>query len=199
MWFNHQTFFSEYEKQFVPLSAPKLSGLDQLLGFVQLDPDVNDPRWVAYMLATVKHECADTWQPITEMGKDAYFDKYEVGTPLGIRLGNTRAGDGLRYKGRGYVQITGRANYASLSQRLALGKSLEDDPERTLDPLTAYRIMSTGMREGVFTGKSLKQYLNEAGTDYLAARRIINGQDQAGKIAAYAQGIEKALRLALQQ
>ena len=194
MWFNHQAVFTEYEKRFSPLSAPKLSGLDRLLGFVQLDPEVNDVRWVAYMLATVKHECGDTWQPINEWGKDSYFDQYEPGTSKGVRLGNTKPGDGLKFKGRGYVQITGRANYTTLGQRLGLGNGLVEQPERVLDPLTAYRIMSVGMREGLFTSKALRRYINDTATDYTGARRIINGQDQADKIATYATGMERALR-----
>ncbi|MGO4808256.1 hypothetical protein AB4156_01470 [Cupriavidus sp. 2MCAB6] len=197
MWFNHQTFYTAYEQAFAPLSAPKLSGLDRLLGFVQLDPDVVDVRWVAYMLATVKHECADSWQPITEFGKDSYFLQYER-PPKAGPLGNTQAGDGLRFKGRGYVQITGRGNYGKLSKRLGLGTSLVDDPERVLDPLTAYRIMSIGMREGVFTGKTLSAYLTGDKTDYVNARRIINRLDQADKIAGHAERLQDCLEGALQ-
>ncbi|SAL80123.1 EF hand domain-containing protein [Caballeronia peredens] len=198
MWFDHQIFFSEYESAFSKLSAPQLSGLDRMLGFVQLDPDVNDVRWVAYMLATVKHECGDTWQPITEWGKPDYFKQYDPVSDKATRLGNTVVGDGFKYRGRGFVQITGKGNYMKLGQRLALGSDLVTNPERVLDPLTAYRIMSVGMREGIFTGKSLKAYINDNGTDYLGARRIINGQDRAADIQGYAQKLEASLKASLQ-
>ncbi|SEF11929.1 hypothetical protein SAMN02787142_7798 [Burkholderia sp. WP9] len=197
MWFNHQTFFLAYGKQFSPLSSPKLSGLDRLLGFVQLDPDINDVQWVAYMFATVKHECADSWQPITEFGGESYFGKYDPPGSLSVELGNTQPGDGAKFKGRGYVQLTGRGNYAQLGDCLGLGGALIADPERALDPLTAYRVISIGMREGLFTGKALKTYINASGVDYVGARRIINGQDQADLIAGYAKSIEQALRAAL--
>ena len=36
---------------------------------IRADADVTDVRWAAYMLATVRHECADRWQPIEEFGK----------------------------------------------------------------------------------------------------------------------------------
>jgi hypothetical protein len=198
MWFSHQAFFTEYENGFhARLSAPQVSGLDRLLGFVQLDPDVQDVRWVAYMFATVKHKCADTWQPIPERGNDAWFRQYDPPTAKSKRLGNTQIGDGARFKGRGYVQLTGRANYASMSTQIGLGNALTTDPDRALDTLTAYRVMSSGMRKGSFTGKRLADFINDKGADYLDSRRIINGQDQAAKIEGYAKTLEAVLRASL--
>ncbi|WP_442108685.1 glycoside hydrolase family 19 protein [Pseudomonas sp. NUPR-001] len=48
------------------------------------------------------------------------------------RMGNTRLGDGWRYRGRGLIQLTGRANYASAGVGLAL--PLEDQPELLEQP-----------------------------------------------------------------
>ena len=194
MFFDHQGFVARYEAVYSKLSPSQFQGMDQLLNFVQLDPDINDERWVAYMLATVKLECANTFQPITERGAPSYFDKYEPGTSRGTDLGNTQPGDGARYKGRGYVQITGRANYQRLGRALGVGDAFVAEPARVLEPLNAYRIMSLGMRNGLFTSRKLATYINDSGCDYLGARRIINGQNMAADIAGYAVQFEAALK-----
>jgi putative chitinase len=192
------TFYREYAERFggvlTPLAA---AGIERLLASLEADPAVDDVRWAAYMLATIKHECADEWLPITERGATRYFDKYNAGTKLGKRLGNTQPGDGFRYRGRGFVQITGRNNYARLSQLLHRDQRLIDQPEHALDHDTAYAIMSIGMLRGVFTGKKLADHIAGDKCDYVNARRIINGLDKAERIAEHARRLEQCLRTAL--
>lgn len=143
----------------------------------------------AYLLATAKHETADTMQPITEYGGRKYFDKYDTGK-LAKALGNTpdKDGDGYRYRGRGYVQITGRANYAKAGGKL--GVDLIANPEAALNPDIAARILVRGCSEGWFTGKKLDDYLPD---DFRNARRVVNGTDKADLIASYAIEFGKAL------
>lgn len=199
MKFNHTTFFNGYRELYGKLNQGQVSGLDNLLGYIEMDSDVTDIRWAAYMLATVKHECADTYQPITEYGKKAYFDKYDAGTPIGKRLGNTVPGDGYLFRGRGYVQLTGRANYQRMSAALAL--TGDDDlvlhPDHALHPDVAYRIMSYGMRYGSYTTKKLSDYISGTKCDYTNARRIINGLDRAALIKGYAVNFESILNSSL--
>jgi Putative peptidoglycan binding domain len=177
------------EYSFGVLSESQKSGLGTLLQALIQDPDIADLRWSAYMLATVKHECANTWQPIVEFGKGAgraYGVPVAVADQDGTIIRNT-------YYGRGFVQLTWRENYLSLGQSIGLGRGLEINPDLALDPSIAYRIMSYGMRHGTFTGKSLAKYINKDGVDYLNARRIINGLDRAAVIQGYAKRFETML------
>ena len=180
-----------------PQRPSAITGAGKLVRTFGDDPDITDLRWAAYMLATVKHECANTWAPIVERGAREYFDKYEAGTPIGARLGNTQPGDGYQYRGRGFVQITGRNNYKKLGQLLNLGDRLVKQPELALDFDIAYKIMSYGMRHGTFTGRKLESFIHSTECDYLHARRIINGLDRAESIQGYAKKLEIVLRESL--
>jgi putative chitinase len=196
---NHTKFFNGYRDAFGTIKQDMVTGIELLGRQMEVDAAITDLRWAAYMLATVKHECANTWRPITERGNKAYFDKYETGTDIGKRLGNTQPGDGWKYRGRGYVQITGRANYAKLSKALNLpqDENLVDYPDNALIPAVAYGIMSYGMRNGTFTGKKLQDYFAGDACDYKNARKIINGLDQCDLIKGYAEKFESLLKASM--
>lgn len=147
----------------------------------------------AYCLATAWHETGTTLQPITEKGPVNYFNKYDTG-PIAARLGNTQEldGDGYKFRGRGYVQITGTFNYRTFSN--ILNVDLISSPDLALDINNAGTIMIEGMKRGLFTGKKLTDYINDSKTDYFNSRRIINGIDRAQIIANYAVIFESALK-----
>lgn len=189
MKIDRQKFFAAYEAAYGAIAKPEWKkGLDELLGAAEGDPQITDLRWLAYMLATVKHECAGHWLPIEEFGKGqgkAYGKPVTVTDPSGKQFTNV-------YYGRGYVQLTWKDNYATMGTQL--GNRLVYEPQLALDPVIAYKIMSLGMRKGMFTGVGLSKYINADKCDYVNARRIINGTDQAEKIAGYAQKLESILR-----
>jgi putative chitinase len=155
--------------------------------------------WTAYALATAYKETNHTMQPIEEMGGSAYFfrryDPQGQRPDIAAQVGNTHPGDGVLFHGRGYVQLTGRANYAKATQKLGL--DLIAQPEDALKDDVAAKVMRRGMQEGWFTGKSFSSYLpgsRPAPHDhYREARRIINGIDCAEEIADYAVQFEAAL------
>lgn len=179
-----KTFFDEVRKNIAGgrLTPGQVGGLDALLAATQ----GLDVRHRAYLLATAWHETAFTMQPIIERGSRRYFDKYEPGTRIGRDLGNTRSGDGFLYRGRGYVQITGRRNYLRASQELE--NDFVSYPDRALNPALAAKILVVGCTEGWFTGKKLSDY-----PDYVNMRRVVNGTDKAEQIARYAYEFERAL------
>jgi putative chitinase len=161
-------------------------GLENLLNRLQEDDQWKNLNEIAYVIATIKWETMNTFAPIHEVGSLSYFDKYEPGTVIGDELGNIAAGDGFLYRGRGYVQITGRENYSHIGS--LLGVDLVNTPGLALDPAIAYKIAANGMRDGWFTGRRLSQYMPaDRSPDYINARRIINGLDHAADIAAFAQ------------
>lgn len=153
--------------------------------------------WTAYALATAYLETAHQMIPVreaywlSESAANAYFRRmYDIQgqRPAKAReLGNTAPGDGVKYPGRGYPQLTGKTNYAKAGT--ALGVDLVGHPERALEPGIAAAIMVRGMAEGWFTGKKLSDYLPRTGKATKAqltpARRIINGTDRAGDVANY--------------
>ena len=190
-----QTFLTLYQKKYKTLPARAQSDLQVLLAFIAADPAFTSPdapttyapfksahhlRQAAYMLATAKHETANTFAPIEEYGKGK-----------GLPYGQPDPVTGLVYFGRGYVQLTWARNYKSMGKALNLPLFLHPDLALRYD--VAYKIMSYGMTHGTFTGVALSRYINEGKTDYLNARKIINSLDKADLIAGYATAIEQML------
>ena len=176
------------------LSPEEVSGCEAIM-----DAMAGLPRsWCAYALATAYHETAHTMQPISEFGGPAYFTRmYDITgqrPTMARKHGNTEPGDGPRYRGRGYVQLTWKVNYAKAGAKL--GVDLVGHPEIAMRPDIAAKIMRDGMVEGWFTGKALRHYLEgpfATLAQYQSARRIINGTDKSALIAGYAMQFESAL------
>ncbi len=187
--FNRQKFFTAYRAKYGSLDQTQVNGLESLLGGIEQDPAITDVRWAAYMLATVKHECANKYQPLEEYGKGK-GRKY--GKPVKYVGSDGKTYNNVYY-GRGYVQLTWDFNYKNLGQALGLGDQMMMHPELALDPVDAYKIMSYGMRNGTFTGKKLADYIAGSKCDYRNSRKIINGLDKADLIAGYAVQFEKML------
>ena len=162
------------------LTQPQVDGINAILDGWDCAP-FGDLRWLAYILATTKHETANTMQPIREYGKGA-------GQPYGVPDPVT----GQTYYGRGFVQLTWKDNYRRLGDKI--GRDLVGNPDLALQMDVATDILLFGMALGLFTGVGLPKYFNDTTQDWINARRIVNGLDEAPKIAAYAQAFWVALK-----
>lgn len=194
--FIRDIFWQQFSDKFGSIAQAPTDGLNFILDQIGQDTtNWQNLNQIAYALATFAWETAHTFQPIYERGQQSYFSKYDPGTPIGQRLGNTQAGDGFLFRGRGYVQLTGRANYNKVGQFLSI--DLVGNPDQALQPPVAYQIAANGMRLGWFTGHRLSQFMPSDGSaDYVNARTIINGHDHDTDIAAIAQNFQLVLTAA---
>ncbi|MFT3720115.1 peptidoglycan-binding protein [Pseudorhodoferax sp.] len=113
---------------------------------------------IAHFLGQTCHESAGFRTTEEFASGDAYEGRRD--------LGNSKPGDGRRYKGRGLLQLTGRANYRDVGRRL--GVDLEADPERAADPVLSLRIACEFWK---------KHRINDAcdQDDVLLVTKIVNG------------------------
>jgi putative chitinase len=111
------------------LSQARADELLPYLNAAMAEADLSTPRREAMFLAQLAHES----QGLTQFTEYASGREYEGR----VDLGNTQPGDGVRYRGRGAIQLTGRANYRDAGA--ALGLDLEQNPERAADLDVAFR------------------------------------------------------------
>ena len=122
---------------------------------------INTPLRQAAFLAQIAHETGG-FRWLRELGSAAYLRRYDGRADLG----NIEAGDGARFRGRGYIQITGRLNYQQAGA--ALGYALLTQPELAEQPLYAARIASWWWKN-----RGLNAVADRG--DFLRITKIING------------------------
>ena len=83
---------------------------------------------LAQFMAQTRHESAD-FAKMKEVGSKKQFDRYEKNRTLAQRLGNTVKGDGELFKGRGFIQLTGRDNYTRASEQIFGDDRLVRNPD----------------------------------------------------------------------
>ena len=138
---------------------------------------------IAAFIAQIGHESGQ-FRYVRELGNDQYLSKYDTGS-LAKRLGNTPEadGDGQKYRGRGLIQITGRANYMLCGEALAL--DLINQPELLEKPQHAC------MSAAWFWASRGLNTLADAGQFDTITRRINGGQNGAAdRQALYARALK---------
>jgi putative chitinase len=127
-------------KAFAVSPAKTMTGTDHeaVLKTVALQSGITGDELAAF-LSQCKHETLD-FRRMTEIGGSLDFRKYDpkFAPKRAKLLGNVEPGDGARYKGRGYIQLTGRYNYRIAGE--ALGLPLEQQPELVEQPQVAAQV-----------------------------------------------------------
>lgn len=181
------------------LTQEQVDGINIILETMDRDEfKVVDKRHAAYILATSFWETGRTMEAVKEKtdktGEQYFFRMYDINgsrPQVAKRLGNTIPGDGIKFAGRGQVQLTGRTNYTNMGKYLKL--DLVNKPDLLLDTKISARVLVYGLLNGSFTGVSIKKYLTSTKTDYVNARRVVNGVDKAEEIANIAKSFERAI------
>jgi putative chitinase len=141
---------------------------------------ITDTTKFAAIMAQCAHESGN-FRYLKELGGDSYFAKYEGRKDLG----NTEPGDGLKFKGRGFIQITGRDLYTKAGSYL--GQDLVGNPALAEDPTTAAKLVLY-----FFFEYKKGRTANVDWSDITAVTRIVNGgtnglDDRKAKFAQYQQ------------
>jgi hypothetical protein len=147
---------------------------------------ITDRSHIAYVLATAHHE-SRLGQWMTERGHPNYEGRAD--------LGNTQPGDGARFIGRGFVQITGRANYQYYAIALARPDIMQNPQIIARDQALAATILVHGMRLGIFRPPHrLSTYGSDGSFRFVGARAIINPDNNGPAIAAIARNYRNNMR-----
>lgn len=127
---------------------------------------INTPQRITAFLAQLAHESGELRWMNEIWGPTEAQHRYEPPSKLAARLGNTQPGDGKRYRGRGPIQLTGRANYKIAGAALAL--PLEDNPDLVATPAVGIRVAGW-----FWHSKDLNTLADQ--NNYLGITRRING------------------------
>lgn len=191
------------------LTQDQVTGMEAILDEWEASK-ASDPRWLAYIMATAHHETGARFAPVEENLNytakrlcqvwPSRFPNASAAAPYagnpeklankvyGGRMGNVAPGDGWKYRGRGLVQITGKANYDKYG--------LTDNPDAAGDVKTAARIIVDGMINGRFTGLTLRAFFDHDSNNPIGARKIINPDANGDEIAVVYEKYLKAVKAA---
>lgn len=192
------------------LEQSQVEGLEAVLDYWE-SMRLADQRWLAYGLATDRHETGAKMQPVRENMNyttiaqirktwPSRFPTDESARPYvknpkalaikvyGGRMGNDPAPstDGWDYRGDGLPQLTGKEMF------------LKFGVQPGMDLATSVEVMFKGMIGGLFTGRKLSEFFNASTENPEGARAIINPDSNGPKVANYYRAFLAALKAAAQ-
>lgn len=149
---------------------------------------IEHPNLILVALATIRAESAG-FEPIDEYRSAS--NTAPGGHPYGLYdnrndLGNNESGDGKAYRGRGFIQLTGRDNYRRYGDRI--GVDLIARPELANDPEVAAHLLAVFIKD---REQELQQAVQQG--DLVAARRLVNGGSHG--LGRFHEAIESGRRL----
>jgi len=164
---------------------------------------VYDYRHQAYILSTCYWESYSyaknpDWNPVREGFATTNQGAINAVTAL-YKAGKVKSNyalpqsNGKSYYGRGYTQISLPDNYKQAGDYY--GIPLYDNPDLALQRPIATLLLVGGIMEGWWTGKKLTDYITTTNTDFLGARRTVNGTDKAKEIEKIAMIFYSAMIL----
>jgi putative chitinase len=114
------------------------------------DAKLSDEHMVLMAITAIGIDSAGTFAPETE--RESRFNTSTKGHPFDLYdnrkdLGNQGPPDGERYKGRGYIQLTGRVKYQSYGKKIGIGDQLVENPDLASDPEVAAKIFAQYLSE----------------------------------------------------
>lgn len=193
--------FDILRAKFGKLSQSQVDAINFIVDAMDKDKSITYPQG-AYILATTWHETATTMLPIAEYGKGngrpyGTWQRNSKGELYAYKNGNRntvylQSEYPHLYYGRGETQNTWYDNYEKLSK--VFGVDFLKNPDLLLTQEWSTPVTIYSMKNGLYTGRRLSDYIHQSKKDYVNARRIINGTDKANLIAGYADTFEKALR-----
>jgi peptidoglycan L-alanyl-D-glutamate endopeptidase CwlK len=137
-----------------------------------LDAQLRDQKMVLMALATIRAE-TEGFKPVSEL--PSKFNTADGGPPFGLYdnrgdgdLGNHGPPDGERFRGRGFIQLTGRFNYGKFGRLMRL--DLIGNPELANDSRTASKLLAAFLKD-----KETKIRSALARDDLAKARKLVNG------------------------
>lgn len=125
-----------------------------------LDTNIYTDFTLIGALATVRVECGRAFLPISESKLSGL--QYEFRNDLG----NTKIGDGVKYRGRGYLQLTGRNNYTKYGFSLKI--DLVNNPDLALNPIMGAKILAKYFKDNAVDIACNAQ-------NWILVRQLVNG------------------------
>ena len=135
-----------------------INAVDDVLRSTLARYEINTPLRIAHFIAQIAHESAGLRTTEEFASGEAYEGRAD--------LGNTQPGDGKRFKGRGLIQLTGRANYKTFGDKM--GEDFIADPEKCAEPELSLIIACEYWKSRNINAKADKD-------DLISVTRAING------------------------